>query len=150
MKIRLPCTTVPTPLHFKALFLSCFFPLPLSAPSTNPGAALPTLKRTMQSNYLYFREGGGRTVSLGGKNTVNVKSGDRLTILTPGGGGHGSPSPSMIASNGGEGNGNSKNDNRRDEEENAAGEDPDRKSRRLADMRLFGSLSEYRLGQEQA
>ena len=30
-----------------------------------------------------------RTISLGGKNTVNVLPGDVLTILTPGGGGYG-------------------------------------------------------------
>ena len=32
-----------------------------------------------------------RTISLGGKNTVNVVPGDVLTILTPGGGGFGTP-----------------------------------------------------------
>ncbi len=31
----------------------------------------------------------GKTVSLGGKNTVAVNKHDRLTILTPGGGGYG-------------------------------------------------------------
>jgi N-methylhydantoinase B/oxoprolinase/acetone carboxylase alpha subunit len=31
----------------------------------------------------------GKTVSLGGKNTVNVLKGDRLTIFSPGGGGWG-------------------------------------------------------------
>lgn len=36
----------------------------------------------------------GRTVSLGGKSTVTVAAGDRLTILTPGGGGWGVPSTS--------------------------------------------------------
>jgi 5-oxoprolinase (ATP-hydrolysing) len=32
-----------------------------------------------------------RVISLGGKNTVHVQSGDTLTILSPGGGGYGSP-----------------------------------------------------------
>jgi N-methylhydantoinase B/oxoprolinase/acetone carboxylase alpha subunit len=32
----------------------------------------------------------GRTISLGGKNTVTVQPGDVLTIFTPGGGGFGS------------------------------------------------------------
>lgn len=32
----------------------------------------------------------GRTISLGGKNTVTVVPGDVLTIYTPGGGGYGS------------------------------------------------------------
>ena len=32
-----------------------------------------------------------RTISLGGKNTVNVLPGDILTIYTPGGGGFGAP-----------------------------------------------------------
>ncbi|CAN0493992.1 unnamed protein product, partial [Hapterophycus canaliculatus] len=73
----------------------------------------------------------GRTVSLGGKNTVHVDAGDRLTILTPGGGGHGSPTSMDV---------------------DGAGdvEDPDRKSRREAEMRLGGSVSGHRLGQEQA
>ena len=31
----------------------------------------------------------GRTISLGGKNTIHVVPGDVLTILTPGGGGFG-------------------------------------------------------------
>lgn len=35
-----------------------------------------------------------RTISLGGKNTVNVLPGDVLTILTPGGGGYGYPGDS--------------------------------------------------------
>ena len=34
-----------------------------------------------------------RTISLGGKNTVNVLPGDILTIYTPGGGGFGAPIP---------------------------------------------------------
>jgi 5-oxoprolinase (ATP-hydrolysing) len=33
----------------------------------------------------------GRYLYLGGKNTVHVKAGERLQILTPGGGGWGSP-----------------------------------------------------------
>ncbi len=33
----------------------------------------------------------GRTISLGGKNTVNVSAGDRIVIHTPGGGGYGPP-----------------------------------------------------------
>lgn len=125
--------------------------VPLTPPSISKHSFTSSLSeklasdRTRQSNFLQFRNGGCRTVSLGGKNTVNVKPGDRLTILTPGGGGHGSPSPSMITSNGVEGNGN-----RRDEGGDATAEDPDRKSRRLADMRLSGSVSGYRLGQEQA
>ena len=32
-----------------------------------------------------------RRVNLGGKNTVNVKSGDRIVVMTPGGGGWGNP-----------------------------------------------------------
>ncbi|CAN0170408.1 unnamed protein product [Ectocarpus sp. 4 AP-2014] len=97
-------------------------------------------------NFLRFRGGGGgnsgRSVSLGGKNTVRVNAGDRLTILTPGGGGHGtSPSPlSMEADGSGVGVGVGTGDL----------EDPDRKSRREAEMRLGGSVSGHRLGQEQA
>lgn len=41
-------------------------------------------------NLLYFR-GEDRVVNLGGKNTVQVSDGDRLTIYTPGGGGYGAP-----------------------------------------------------------
>ncbi|CAM9887417.1 unnamed protein product [Ectocarpus fasciculatus] len=99
-------------------------------------------------NFLRFRGGGGgsgsgssgRSVSLGGKNTVKVNAGDRLTILTPGGGGHGAPpSPlSMEVDGGGVGVGTGDL------------EDPDRKSRREAEMRLGGSVSGHRLGQEQA
>ena len=33
----------------------------------------------------------GRVINLGGKNTVDVRSGDRLVIYSPGGGGFGSP-----------------------------------------------------------
>lgn len=32
----------------------------------------------------------GRVINLGGKNTVSVSNGDRLTICSPGGGGYGS------------------------------------------------------------
>ena len=39
-------------------------------------------------NLITFAED-GRTISLGGKNTVPVKDGDRLMICTPGGGGYG-------------------------------------------------------------
>ncbi|KAG5187249.1 Hydantoinase B/oxoprolinase-domain-containing protein [Tribonema minus] len=47
-------------------------------------------------NLLRYRT--GRVISLGGKNTISVKEGDRLTILTPGGGGYGSPdSPDVEA-----------------------------------------------------
>eukprot|EP00981_Chlorochromonas_danica_P003519 scaffold659_cov192-Ochromonas_danica.AAC.32 len=40
---------------------------------------------------LLFLRSADRLVSLGGKNTVSVLSGDRLTIYTPGGGGYGTP-----------------------------------------------------------
>ena len=41
---------------------------------------------------LLRRDGGtGQTISLGGKNTVEVVAGDVLTILSPGGGGYGEP-----------------------------------------------------------
>ncbi len=40
-------------------------------------------------NELLLRD--GRTVFLGGKNVVRVKKGDRVRILTPGGGGYGAP-----------------------------------------------------------
>jgi 5-oxoprolinase (ATP-hydrolysing) len=41
-------------------------------------------------NYLIRRESGcERVVSLGGKNTVNCSPGDRIRILSPGGGGWG-------------------------------------------------------------
>eukprot|EP00752_Nemacystus_decipiens_P005177 g4697.t1 len=88
-------------------------------------------------NSLRFRHG-GRTVNLGGKNTVSVSAGDCLTILTPGGGGHGKLDPASMDVEGGGGSG--------------VGdvEDPDRKSRREAEMRLGGSVSGHRLGQEQA
>lgn len=39
-------------------------------------------------------KGDGRTISLGGKNTVTVAPGDVLTIFTPGGGGFG---PSVVS-----------------------------------------------------
>ncbi|KAG0557889.1 hypothetical protein KC19_11G164600 [Ceratodon purpureus] len=42
-------------------------------------------------NYLLKTD--GRRLYLGGKNTVHVKAGERLQILTPGGGGWGSPNP---------------------------------------------------------
>lgn len=81
-------------------------------------------------------------MSLGGKNTVEVDAGDRLTILTPGGGGHGTPHPTTPETGGGgiEQTGGGARDS----------EDPDRKSRREAEMRLSGSVSGHRLGQEQA
>lgn len=41
-------------------------------------------------NLLHFKSE-GRLVNLGGKNTVQVGAGDRLTIHTPGGGGYGEP-----------------------------------------------------------
>ena len=37
---------------------------------------------------------GGRTMNLGGKNTVGVDPGDRLIIMSPGGGGYGAASES--------------------------------------------------------
>jgi 5-oxoprolinase (ATP-hydrolysing) len=40
-------------------------------------------------NLLRFAED-GRTISLGGKNTISVQPGDRLLIHSPGGGGYGS------------------------------------------------------------
>ena len=103
-----------------------------------------------------FRDG-NRTVSLGGKNSVRVVAGDRLTIHSPGGGGHGTPlSPDAAAaaaaaaatSGGGRGGG----DGGGFDDMAASGglEDPDRKSRRVAEMRLSGSVSGHRLGQEQA
>ena len=39
----------------------------------------------------YLLKADGRRLYLGGKNTVHVKAGERLQILTPGGGGWGSP-----------------------------------------------------------
>lgn len=39
-----------------------------------------------------------RVVNLGGKSTVHVSVGDRLTILTPGGGGYGAPNAKSITS----------------------------------------------------
>ena len=36
---------------------------------------------------------GGRRVNVGGKATVDVEAGDRLLLLTPGGGGYGAPEP---------------------------------------------------------
>ena len=47
---------------------------------------------------LLHRKVSGRTVSLGGKNTVRVVRGDRLEILTPGGGGYGSVGNEVDAS----------------------------------------------------
>lgn len=46
-------------------------------------------------NLLYYAQE-QRTVSLGGKNTVSVAPGDRLTIFTPGGGGYGAPSNEAV------------------------------------------------------
>lgn len=78
---------------------------------------------------------------------MDVTAGDRLTILTPGGGGHGSPlaltanaGGDVIGGRGGEGGEKGEGDE----------EDPDRKARREAEMRLSGSVSGHRLGQEQA
>eukprot|EP00903_Cladosiphon_okamuranus_P015215 g14063.t1 len=90
-------------------------------------------------NFLRFH--GGRTVSLGSKNTVNVSAGDCLTILTPGGGGHGKLDPASMDVEGGGDNGGGGIGNV---------EDPDKRSRREAEMRLGGSVSGHRLGQEQA
>lgn len=127
---------------------AAFLPL-RSCPSPTPRCSPPVKNINAQQhqlNFLRFRGGGGgnsgRSVSLGGKNTVNVNAGDRLTILTPGGGGHGTPpSPlSMEVDGGGVGVGVGTGDL----------EDPDRKSRREAEMRLGGSVSGHRLGQEQA
>lgn len=39
-------------------------------------------------NLVRFAED-GRTISLGGKNTISLNAGDRLTICSPGGGGYG-------------------------------------------------------------
>ena len=39
-----------------------------------------------------------RIVNLGGKSTVSVSAGDRLLILTPGGGGYGAPTAKTIES----------------------------------------------------
>lgn len=39
-----------------------------------------------------------RMVNLGGKSTVAVSPGDRLLILTPGGGGYGSPNATSVSS----------------------------------------------------
>lgn len=41
----------------------------------------------------------GLTVNIGGKNQCNVKAGDRIRILTPGGGGYGLYSSSCVVSN---------------------------------------------------
>lgn len=46
-------------------------------------------------NLLYYAQD-QRTVSLGGKNTVSVAPGDRLTIFTPGGGGYGAQSDEAV------------------------------------------------------
>lgn len=79
-------------------------------------------------------------MSLGGKNTVGVSAGDRLTILTPGGGGHGPPPPVTCGADRDRNNAEEKNDE----------ENPDRKAIREAEMRLSGSVLGHRLGQEQA
>lgn len=64
----------------------------------------------------------GRRVNLGGKNTVQVDSGDRLTICTPGGGGYGAPG-------------------QQEDGEGAAG--------KKVDLRLTsGSLHQYTMNQE--
>lgn len=97
---------------------------------------------------MWFRDG-NRTVSLGGKNTVDVVAGDRLTIHSPGGGGHGTPpGPGAAAATASGGGGD--DDGVDDKTASADLEDPDRKSRRKAEMRLSGSVSGHRLGQEQA
>jgi 5-oxoprolinase (ATP-hydrolysing) len=41
---------------------------------------------------LFLRKG-GRVLNLGGKNDIHAEPGDRLRILTPGGGGFGDPAP---------------------------------------------------------
>lgn len=104
-----------------------------------------------QLNFLRFRDG-DRTVSLGGKNTVKVTAGDRLTILTPGGGGHGTPPATAAAADDATARGRDASMDVDEESDQIEGdwEDPDRKSRRKAEMRLSGSVAGHRMGQEQA
>lgn len=69
----------------------------------------------------------GRTISLGGKNTVTVVPGDVLTIFTPGGGGFG-PSVSQGVL-----------------EENSSAE---KESKKSVAVMSSGSLNQYTLNQE--
>lgn len=77
---------------------------------------------------LLFLRSADRLVSLGGKNTVSVLSGDRLTIYTPGGGGYGTPLK--------------EGEQREDEETNRKTED-----KGVARL-TSGSLLQYTLNQE--
>lgn len=97
-----------------------------------------------QLNFLW-RQKGDHTVSLGGKNTVEVDAGDRLTILTPGGGGHGAPPGALGSTSQAPTDGENAHP-----VETGCEEDVDRKARREAEMRMGGSLSYHTLGQEQA
>lgn len=97
-----------------------------------------------QLNFLW-RQKGHHTVSLGGKNTVEVVAGDRLTILTPGGGGHGTPPGALGSTSQAPTDGENAHPG-----ETSCEEDVDRKARREAEMRMGGSLSCYRISQEQS
>lgn len=76
-------------------------------------------------NLLYMKED-DRTVSLGGKNTVSVSPGDRLTICTPGGGGYGAPSTST----------------------SSTAEEATKAPLNVLDLKTSGSLSQYTMNQE--
>jgi 5-oxoprolinase (ATP-hydrolysing) len=86
--------------------------------------------------YPQWRAASHRTINLGGKNTVDVQGGDRLTILSPGGGGYGAPATE---------------DDRSTPDQNAAaaggllGSDDDEDG----PVALAGSVHEWRLRHEQ-
>lgn len=67
-------------------------------------------------------DGSNRTINLGGKNTVSVGRGDRLTIQSPGGGGFGDPGDEREAST--------------------------RPQPRVAELMSAGSLNQYVMNQE--
>ncbi len=99
--------------------------------------------------------GQGRQISLGGKNTVKVVRGDRLSIFTPGGGGYGAPG--SAGSTGVSGSDGSGSGSRRGDGESApeSGSRPQDGSVTAAagsgasiPYRTSGSLMQYTLDQE--
>ena len=84
-----------------------------------------------------------RTISLGGKNTVHVARGDRLTILTPGGGGWGAPASSAAL-------GNSGSDSGSDIGSGIGGSAGARQHGAAVPVRTSGSLHQYAMTQESA
>ncbi len=106
----------------------CLFPSSNHLRTSPSSFSVFEILKLKQLNVLCIRGngGGGRAVGLGGENSVKVNAGDRITILTPGGGGYDKPDPATVAM---------------DIEVGVVGEGaehPDRKSRREAEIEALG------------